>query len=165
MQTILVKEEPNGPSQLIEVPVPTAGQQRVNFPDIQQLRSMANQKIIIKGIDLVLAQVLSNGPITGLATAPLAELAKLSLVIYCEGWEKAQFLPILLLNSMAVPTVAIPYAQAKTKFADWSNVDWSKTYLQYSNGTVSAATPYAVLLNVQYEKLNAETNLPIIGPS
>lgn len=164
-QAILVKEEPNGPSQLIEVPVLDNGLQRVNFPDVQQLRSMANQVIIVKGIDLITPTTLSNGPITGLACAPLTELVKISLVIYCEGWEKAQFLPILTLNSMAVPTVAQPYAQNKTKFANWRNVDWSKTYLQYSNGTVSAGTDYAVLLNVQYEKLNAETGVPIVGPS
>ncbi len=164
MQAILVKEEPNGPSQLIEVPVITNGQQRVNFPDIQQLRSMANQTIIIKGIDLIIAQVLSNGPITGLVTAPLAELAKMSLVIYCEGWEKAQFFPVLALNSMAVPTAAIPFGQSRVKFSNWFNVDWSKTYIQYSNTTVSAGAPYCLLLNVQYEKLNAE-GVPIVGPS
>lgn len=156
MDTILVKEEPNGPSQLIEVPVTANGQQRVNFPDIQQLRSMANQRIIIKGIDAVIPQVLSNGPITGLATSPVAEMAKISLVIYCEGWEKAQFFPLLMFNSASVPTVAVPYFQSKTKFADWENVDWSKTYLQYSNGTVSAGSPYAVLLNVLYERIKLD---------
>lgn len=161
---VLVQEEPRGPSQLIEIPVTANGLQRVNFPDIQQLRSMANQRIVVKGIRLTIPQVLTNGPITGLAAAPVAELAKMSLVIYCEGWEKAQYLPVLLLNDVAVPTVAVPYAQNQARFNDWQNVDWSKTYIAYSNTTVSAGSPYALLLDVLYEKLDMQGQV-IVGPS
>lgn len=161
---VLVQEEPRGPSQLIEIPVTQNGLQRVNFPDIQQLRSMANQMIVIKGIRAIIPQVLSNGPITGFATSPIAEMAKISLVIYCEGWEKAQFLPLLSLNDITVPTVAAPHSQSAARFNDWKNVDWSKTYLQYSNGTVSAGQPYAVLLDVLYEKFDMQGQV-IIGPS
>lgn len=163
MSVVLVKEEPLGPSQLIEVPV-TANQQRVNFPDIQQLRSMVNQKIVIKGIDLIIPQVLSNGPITGLAAAPASEIVKISLVVYCEGWEKAQNFPLFSFNNVHVPTVAVPFAPIRVRLDNWQNVDWSKTYLQFSNGTTSVGS-YAVLLNVFYERLNATTGEIIIGPA
>ncbi len=163
-QLVLVQEEPRGPSQLIEVPVATNGLSRVNFPDIQQLRSMADQRIIIKSIRCITDEVLTRGPITGFVTAPVAELQKISLVIYCEGWEKAQYLPILLLNDATTQAGVIPHVYRQTMFNDWQNVDWSKTFLQYSTGTTTAGTPYAVLLDVVYEKLNMEGQT-IIGPS
>lgn len=163
-QIIFVQEEPRGASQLIEVPVTGNGLQRVQFPDVQQLRSLINQRIIIKEIRLITPAVLTNGPITGLASAPVTELQKLSLVIYCEGWEKAQFLPVLVLNDMTVPGGTAPHRYSGTRFNNWSNVDWSKTYLQFSNGTSSAGSPYCVMLDVVYLKLNAKGG-EIIGPS
>lgn len=163
-QIIFVQEEPRGASQLIEVPVTGNGLQRVQFPDVQQLRSLINQRIIIKEMRLVTADTLTNGPITGLVAAPVTELQKLSLVIYCEGWEKAQFLPLLILNDMAVPGGTTPHRYSGTRFNNWSNVDWSKTYLQFSNGTASAGSPYCVMIDVVYLKINALGG-EIIGPS
>lgn len=160
-----VQEEPRGPSQLIEVPVTSNGKFKVTFPDVQQLRSQANQRIIVKGIRLISADVLTFGPITGFATAPVAELQKISLVIYCEGWEKATNLPILILNDMNLPAGAVPHRYAGTKFNNWENVDWSKTFLSYSSGSAgSAGQPYAVLLDVEYIKLDMDGNV-IVGPS
>lgn len=161
---VMVQEEPRGPNQLIEVPVTQNGLQRVQFPDVQQLRSTANVKIIVKEVRLITAETLTHGPITGFVAAPVAELQKLSLVIYCEGWEKAQFLPILVLNDMTTQAGAIPHRYHPTKFDNWVNVDWSKTYLQYSNGTQSANSSYVVMLDVVYVKLNGE-NMEIKGPS
>lgn len=154
-QNILVLQEPRGASQLIEVPVTAAGLQRVQFPDVQQLRSLANQVIIIKEIRLITIDVLTNGPITGLAAAAITELQKLSLVIYCEGWEKAQYLPVLVLNDMSVPAGTAPHRYGPTRFDNWQNVDWSKTFLQYANGTVSAGAPYCVMFDVVYQKFDA----------
>jgi hypothetical protein len=163
-QVILVQEEPRSASQLVEVPVNTAGLQRVQFPDVQQLRSLVNQRIIVKEIRLITADVLTNGPITGLAAAPVAELQKLSLVIYCEGWEKAQYLPVLVLNDMTVPGGTTPHRYSGTRFNDWQNVDWSKTFLQYSNGTLSAGAPYVLMFDVVYVKLDA-SGVEILGAS
>lgn len=155
-QIILVQDEPRGPSQLIEVPVPASVVQRVNFPDIQQLRSIVNQVIVIKAIRLITGEVLTNGPITGLTNAAVAELQKISLVIYCEGWEKAQYIPVLTLNDMVLPAGTFPHRYQATKFDNWENVDWSKTYLQYSNGTGSSGSAYCVMFDVQYVKLDAQ---------
>jgi len=161
---ILVQEEPRGPSQLVEVQITANGRGRVQFPDVDQLRSTIDVTIIIKQIRLIDANVLTNAPISGLVTAPVAELQKMTLVIYCEGWEKATALPILTLNDMTLPGGAIPHRYQSTRFNNWSKVDWSKTYIQYSNTTVSAGAPYAVLLDVLYIKIN-KGGQEIIGPS
>lgn len=155
---VFLKDEPRGPSQLVEVPVNLNGQQRVPFPDQSQLRSTTVQKIIIKAIRLITPDVLTNAPLSGNVNAPVTELQKISLVIYCEGWEKGQFIPILSLNDMQLLGGTAPNAQSLTKFSDWVNVDWPKCFLQYSNGTNTAGTPYSVLLDVLYVKLDAQNN-------
>jgi hypothetical protein len=161
---ILVQEEPRGPSQLIEVPVNTNGRNAVPFPDIQQLRSDITQRIVIKQLRLIPANVLTNGPLTGAVNAPLAELQKISLILYCEGWEKAKWMPILTLNDMTVPGGTFPHRYHATRFNNWEKVDWTKSTLVYSNGTASANTPYVVLLDALYIKLDANGD-EIIGPS
>jgi len=161
---VLVQEEPRGPSQLIEILVSANGRGRLPFPDVDQLRSTGTQRIIIKQMRLVTDDILTNAPISGFLVAPVAELQKISLVLYCEGWEKAQFLPILHLNDTTVPGGTIPHRYQPTRFDNWVNVDWSKSYLQYSNGTVSANQPYAVCIDVLYVKLNNQGQ-EIIGPS
>lgn len=162
---ILVNTEPRGPSQLIEVQVPVGAGGRVNFPDIQQLRSQQGQDIIIKAMRLITAEILTNGVISGLTTAPLAELQKIALVLYCEGWEKAQYIPILTLHDVgAMGSTTFPQAPQQSRFANWRNVDWSKSYLQYANTTAAAGTPYVVMFDVEYVKLDAQGHL-IVGPS
>lgn len=164
-QFVFVQQEPRGPSQLIEVPVSSSGKQRIPFPDIQQLRSMTTQRIIIKGIRLITHEVLTNGPVTGNVNAPVTELVKISLVLYCEGWEKAQFIPVLILNDAPLPGGTFAHRYHATRFNNWENVDWSKSYMQYSNGTSSVVdTPYCVMFDVEYIKLDASGKL-IVGPS
>lgn len=164
MQQVLVQEEPRGPSVLIEVNVPINGQQRIPFPDISQLRSTVYQQIVLKGLRLISAEVLTNGIISGNPTAPAAELAKMAITIYAEGWEKGQTIPILPLNDMTFTVGAIPFRQRPTMFDNWVNVDWPKSYLQFANGTVSAGAPYVVLLDCLYIRLDA-TGQIINGPS
>lgn len=165
---ILVQEEPRGPSQLVEVPVTTNGAQKVKLPDVQQLRSQEGQTIIIKAIRLIPFKILARCMTLNLVNAPLAELQKISLVIYCEGWEKAQMIPLFVLNDFAdgdaAAATAVPYRNKATRFNNWRNVDWAQSYLLYSNGTVSANAPYGVMFDVEYIKLDTKGN-PIIGPS
>lgn len=164
MQTVLVQEEPRGPSILIEVNVNQNGLQRVPFPDISQLRSTVTQRIVIKGLRLISSEVLTNGIISGNPTAPATELAKMGVTIYAEGWEKGQSIPILTMNDMQFTVGAIPFRFNATRFDNWVAVDWPKSYLQFANGTVSAGAPYVVLLDCEYVRLNADNRL-IIGPS
>jgi hypothetical protein len=162
---ILVHEEPRGPSQLVEVLVTTNGQFRIPFPDQQQLRSLIDQNVIIKAIRLITSEVLSHGPISGNVNAPLAELQKVSLVMYAEGWEKAVNMPVLPLNDVATPGGTFPHRYHATRFNNWARVDWSKSYISYANGSGgSANTPYEIILDVEYEKLGPD-GVPIIGPS
>jgi len=164
MQQVLVNEEPRGPSVLIEINVQTNGQQRVPFPDISQLRSTAYQSIIIKGMRLISIEVLTNGIISNNPNAPITELPKMAVTLYAEGWEKGQTIPLLTLNDMNFTTGAIPFRQKPTRFDNWVNVDFPKSYLQYANGTLSANAPYVVLIDCEYVRLDAQGQL-IQGPS
>jgi len=165
---MLVQEEPRGPSQLVEIPVNTNGVQKVKCPDVQQLRSDANQRIIIKAMRLVTPKILARCMTIGAVNAPLAELQKISLVIYAEGWEKAQMIPILTLNDYAdadaTTATTIPFRNKSTRVDNWEKVDWAQSYLLYSIGSVVAVAPYGVMLEVEYVKLDGQGK-PVIGPS
>jgi len=166
--TILVQEEPRGPSQLIEIPKVAQAVSRITIPDIQQLRSQVGQVIVIKALRLITDKILTNLPTSGLVNATLAELRKMSLIIYCEGWEKGYLIPILTLNDMvdsdSTAATTIPFRNKTTRFANWENVDWSKSYIQYSNGSPSSAGAYGIILEAEYVKLDSQGKI-IIGPS
>lgn len=150
-RVVLVQEEPRGPSQLIEIPVTRSGVNRVAFPDIQQLRSDQTQQIVVKKMRLITADVLTNGMVSGGVNAPVTELQKISMVIYCEGWEKGQLIPILTLNDATFAGSVFPHVYAPMPFNNWESVDWSKTFLQFATGTTSVAdTPYVIMFDVIY---------------
>jgi len=165
---ILIQNEPRNSSELVEVPVSASGLFRVQFPDNQQLRSLTTQAIRIQGIRLITAAVATNGPITGFRTAPITELQKCFLVLYCEGWEKAHYIPLLVLNDTNIPGSATIAARfSPTRFASWRNVDWGKSYILYSNGTTGSDVSggnYEFLFDVEYTKLDGAGE-EIIGPS
>lgn len=163
-QVVMLQDEPRGPSILIEVNVTSNGLQRVPFPDIAQLRSTIDQKVIIKSLRLITAEVLTRAVVASNVTAPVAELQKMSITLYSEGWEKGQTIPILILNDMTTQAGTIPHRYGGTYFDNWVNVDWPKSYIQYSNGTVSANSPYTILLDCQYVRLDAQNRI-IMGPS
>lgn len=152
---VLIQQEPRGPSELVEVAIPTTAGSRVNFPDIPQLRSQPDQDVIIKAVRVITDQVLTTGPSLGLTNAPKAELQKIAVVFYSEGWEKGHLIPALTLNDMANfdTTTPIPFKQGGTTYFDnWKNVDWPKSYLQFA--AAPASTPYEVILEVEYVRLN-----------
>jgi len=157
-QQVLVQEEPRGPSILIEVPVGTNGSQRIQFPDISQLRSTVDQSIIIKGLRLVPSEVLTSGIISAFPNAPTSELQKMSVTIYSDGWEKGQTIPILTFNDYVFAISATPYRFNPTRLDSWRRVDWPKSYIQFANGTSSVGAPYVVLLDCEYIRLNAQGN-------
>jgi hypothetical protein len=84
--------------------------------------------------------------------------------LYCEGWEKGQLIPLLTLNDTFTEASGIGFRPHTTYFDNWKNVDWSKSFLQYSNGTPSSGVAYNVILEAEYVKLDAH-NQEIIGPS
>jgi hypothetical protein len=155
---IVAQSSPRPASQLVEIPVTANGLGRVNIPDIQQLRSLSDLIVVLKAIRLIVPQVLTHAVTASGVNAPLAELQKITLVLYCEGWEKGYQIPLLTLNDMAGSdeTSQAPHNYALTHFDDWQKVDWSKSYLQYANGQTSANAPYVVMLDVQYIRLNID---------
>jgi hypothetical protein len=162
-QVYLVQEEPRDASQLVEIPVTANGLTRVPIPDQQQLRSLVDRTVVIKGIRLISTDVLTNAPLTGGINAPTTELVKISLVLYSMGWERGQLIPLLLLNDISGGAAgATPFRFHPTKFNNWRNVDWTKSYLQFSNGQFSAGSPYTVLFDVEYLKIDA-SGKPIEG--
>ena len=162
MQTILVQDEPRGPSVVIEIPVNNNGSQRVPVPDINQLRSTTDLKIVLKSLRLVPSAVLTNGIISSFINAPDSELQKMTLTIYAEGWEKGQTIPILEFNDFQNTVIANRFNP--TRFDNWVNVDWPKSYIQFANGTSSVGAPYVVLLDCGYVRLNAQNQI-VTGPS
>lgn len=158
-QLIFLQSEPRGPSQIIEVPVVQNAQFRVPFPDQTQLKSNQEQKVIIKAWRLITPDVLTNAVLSGNVNAPVTELQKITLVIYAEGWEKGQGIPILTLNDMQLNGGTAPNAPEQTRFNNWINIDWTKCFLQYSNGTGgSAGATYSVLFDILYLKLDKDGN-------
>lgn len=150
-QTQYLVEAPRGASMLIEIPVTQAGLGSVPLPTVQELLNTPDQKIVVKALRLVTLDVLARGPVTGNVNAPLTELQKLSLILYSQGWEKGQYIPLLLLNDAATPAGTFPFRYHATKLADWTNVDFNKSKLVYSNGSVSViAANYTIILEVEY---------------
>lgn len=162
-QMLLIQEEPRGASQLIEIPV-TGALTKVVIPVVQQLQNNTSQIIIIKALRLITPDVLTNAPTLGGINAPVAELQKMSLTIYCEGWEKGQLIPIMSLNDVFTPTVATPARFKTTRLDNWQNVDWNKSFIQFANGTVPAGAPYTVILEAEYVRLDNQGRV-IVGPS
>lgn len=163
-RTWLVQEEPRGPSQLIEIPVNTNGLSQVpQFPTIPNLQSDTKVNIITKAIRIIPATVLTNGPTTGAVTCPLTELQKISFNIYCEGWLKAQNIPLLTLVDTFTEGSGIPYRDRTMQFNNWERIMWEKCTLVYSNGTVSVGAPYVIVMDVEYLKLNDKYE-EIVGP-
>ncbi len=165
---ILVQEEPRINSILVEILVPASVVQRVQCPDVQQLRSTTQQRIVIKSVSLVTPKVLSHGILSGLVNAPITELRKISFTIYSMGWERGQYIPILFLNntadSDATTATAIPYKNTAPRLADWESVSWDKCYLQYANTQPSVGTAYSVIVEVQYLKFDVN-GAEILGAS
>lgn len=165
---ILVQEEPRGPSELIEIPVEDNGLQKIPIPTIDLLRSDDDQRIIIKGMRLIVDGVAVAGPLQAGPTAPLAELQKMFLVIYAEGWEKGHYIPLLTLNDVFVEGSGIPFRPASTRFNNWEKVQWSKSFIALANGQQTAGAPYNIMLDVEYIKLatfGSNKGREIIGPS
>lgn len=164
---IMLQEQPRGPSILVEIPI-VAGTQRQNLPDVQQLRSQEGQIIIIKAIRTITAKILTNAITLQGVVAPVAELRKMALTLYCEGWEKGKYIPLLVMNDTAdadaTTATTIQYRNNPTRFDNWRNVDWAQSYIQFANGTAPVGAPYNVVLEVEYQKLNA-AGVPILGPS
>lgn len=139
-------KKPIGLFQEIEIPVPVGAGSKVMIPDQPQLRIQKDQKIQVQGVE-VFTDVVSPVSPNGATNAPATELAKASLVLYIKGEEKIYRYPLLAL--IGINDGTNPYRQELPSF-DNLEVDWAKSYIQYSSAP--AATPYVVLLGIQYTR-------------
>ena len=140
-QILFIKEEPRIASIIVEVPIAN-GSSKVPLPDVQQLRSDGDTKVIIKGWRLISPKVLARGKLNNAVNAALVDLQKMTLTIYAEGWERGQNIPVLLLNDVndndSTAATTIPFRNVATKFADWKRVDFAKSFIQFSTILFSA---------------------------
>jgi len=150
----MVQDEPRGPSQLIEVPVTIAGTTKLVLPVIQNLQNQVDITVVIKALRVIPDTVLALAPTQGGINAPLAELQKMSLVLYSEEWEKGQLIPLLTLVDTFTEASGIPWRARTTRLDNWRNVNWGKSYILYSNGSSAAGVPYNVIFEAEYQKFN-----------
>lgn len=159
---ILVQEEPRGPSMLVQRDI-VAGDTNVSFKDVPELRNSDTKRTIIKSIRLIVPGV-TVGPLNvGTVLAPLTELQKMYLSIYCEQWIKAQAVPILEFNDIFIEGSGIPFRSAATKLNNWENFDWTKTFIQFANGTAAVGN-YTVVLDIEYVNIDNDGG-EIVGPA
>lgn len=155
MEKQFLMQEPRGASEIIEIPIANGASGTITLPDVPQLRNQGKEMVIIKSIRLISPKVLSNAPTLGTAVTPLADLVKLSLILYSEGWEKGHLIPVLSLNDTAdadsTAATTIPYRTNTTYLDNWKNVDWNKSKLVFSAGTTAAGAS-ALVLEVQYQR-------------
>lgn len=159
---MLVQEAPRGPSTTIEIPV-TPGLSSIPFPIIQDLQSNTTRVVVINSIRLVTYAELANARTLGLPNAPLTELQKISTLLYAEGWNKGDAIPVLSLNNVYTEGSGIPFRDRTQKLANWEDVVWNKCELEFSNGTVAVGN-YAVIFEVEYTRFDAN-GVEIVGPS
>ena len=158
---ILVQTEPIGPITQLEIIIPRAGMGVVPIDDQPLLRSVGDLGIIIRTMTLVNDTMLTNAYVTGNPIAPLTELQKISIQLYSKQWIKMDTIPILMFNSIFTEGSGIPWNNNKFKLDNWTSVDWNKSKLLFSNGTVSVGAPYSVVFTVEYQPYDANTGKEI----
>lgn len=143
---------PRVASQLVEIPVPASanGTTQIGIPDQPFLRSQVDKTILIRQMQLITNDVLTNGIAQQGANAPITELQKMVLVLYSEQWEKGLNIPLCSMINTFVEGSGIPYNPLPFLLDDWQDVDWTKSRIQLANGTVVAGAPYVIIFDVQY---------------
>jgi hypothetical protein len=126
---------------------------RVSFNDQPQLRDQPNQIIIILNIELFLNSTYANSQFTNtLPGIPAAELPKGVLVLYINGEESVHLIPLAKL--VHINDQLSPYQWDLQGFDRLSNVDWDKSYVQFSSAT--AGGPYVAPFGVTYLRFQVD---------
>lgn len=133
----------------IEVPIVAGAPTKVMFPDLPNLRSQADQNIIIKSMEVITATVMPTSP-NGATVSPIAEMKKAVIVLYNNGEESIYRVPVLKLNR--INDFTNPFQPIWEEFDDLKNVDWSKSYILFSSAP--ANTPYSFVFGVSYLKFS-----------
>lgn len=135
--------------EIIELLVPANSQGRVTFQTVPQLRNQSDQRIIIQRIEVftigIYANSQSNNTLPGL---PLADVPKAALVLHVNGVESIRMIPIARLMPVALNAAGNYDVFQSIEFEDLENVDFSKSYVQFSSA--SDAADYVIPFSVSY---------------
>jgi len=156
MEKMLIQSQPIKNWTLVETVI-AVGNTRIPIQDQPMLKSYAGHKVVIKGIELITAKGLTHGVLNSAANITRADLIKTVLVLYCNGWEQVQYLPLSRLIGLhdadATTATTVPFMDQPTFFENLSDVDWTKSYFLTANGQ-SIATAGVIMLGVQYQVFN-----------
>lgn len=119
--------------------------QRLYFNDQPQLRTQADQLVIVKGIETFIDTAISNGP-GGNPVATLNDLQSTFLVLNIAGTEAMQYIPLAALNR--VQNAADSFVRDLFELRDVARIDWTKSYLQFG---AAVAAGRSFLIGVYYE--------------
>jgi len=154
MEKVYIQQEPVDNWTLVEIPIPAQAVNRQAVPDQLMLKSYPDHFVTVKSIEVITAKQLTNAVLNNGANAARAEIIKATLVLYCDGWEKVQYIPLSRLiatyDADAATATTIPFMQNPTTFENLRNVDWTKSYIQYANGLNSSGAAYVFILGVKY---------------
>lgn len=144
--------------ELIEMTIPPASLGRVSFATVAQLRNQPDQIIIIKGIDVFSVLTYGNSQQTAtLPGMPVAEVPKAVLVLYVNGEESIKMIPLAKLIHTEDGTT--PFQQQVPAFENLANVDFDKSYVQFSVASDNAA--YVIPFGITYLRLvKSATGMP-----
>jgi hypothetical protein len=144
--------------ELVEMMVPDGSTGRVNFASIPQLRNQANQLIIVKGIDVFSEESYAFSQITNnIPGMPVAEMPNAVLVLYVNGEESVRMIPLGKLNHVQIDGGGSLFQQNLFGFDDLSNVDFDKSYVQFS---VATAGPYVIPFGITYLRMQQNPQNP-----
>lgn len=143
--------------EIVELTINANQNGRFYFDTQPQLRNQADQIIIIRGIQLYLATTYPFSQVTNtVAGVTAAEAIKAVLVLYVNGEESIKNIPLPQLNN--INDVASPFQQEIQVFADLQNVDFAKSYVQFS--AAAAGAPYVIPFGISYTRLKRNPEEP-----
>ena len=147
--------------ELVEMVIPAATTGRVNFTTIPQLRNQPDQLISIQNIEIFSINTYANSQQTNaIPGLPLADIPLAVLVLYVQGEESIKMIPLAKLIHITDGTPT-PFQQMIDGFEDLSNVDFDKSYVQYSAASNGAV--YVIPFGITYTRFQkSATGLPTI---
>lgn len=143
-------------SQLVSLNVPVAqlGQQRFNFTDQPQLRSLlAGKNVLIDGIEVYNDEDVTHDQ-NGAAVITPAIMKKSFITLFISDpqsttnmGEYINYMPFTSLHRAQAATTS-PFVRDLVKFPGLT-VDWSKCYVSLAS-PIAGATSYSFLFNIYY---------------
>lgn len=143
--------------EIVELTIDANNPGRFYFQTQPQLRNQSDQIIIIRGIQLYMLPAYAASQVTNtVAGMPATEAVKAVLTLYVNGEESIKSIPLPQLYN--INDLASPFQQEIQTFADLQNVDFAKSYVQFS--TAAAGTPYVIPFGISYIRMKRNPEEP-----